>query len=391
VFLAMIGQHWLTAADQWGQRRLDDPEDFVRLELEEALARPDVRVIPVLVQDVEMPTKEQLPKSLQELALRHGHELREVSWRYDVDRLIQVLRKIEPGGDGRRRHPRRRLDPKYIAIGLSAALLVGAAILGVFLLRDGDATADRLVFGENGRLYTVAVDGSDEQPLTGTGLDHQPDWSHDGTQLAVARDGDIVVLDEAGKKQRDVTEGDAVDDAPSWYRDGRIAFDRVQSPGSRRTDVWVVDADGSATNLTPGSRTGGQPDWSPDGERIAFQRLGAMFLMDADGNGEEPVTLDVAGSVHEPAWSPTRDEIAFALTTRTGTDAGIYIYSMANESARRLRRTTKPSFPSWSIDGNRLTFVDAAGIWTITRNGGTLNNLRKGETLEAPSWRPADR
>ena len=75
VFLAMIGQHWLTAADQWGQRRLDDPEDFVRLELEEALARPDVRVIPVLVQDVDMPGKAQLPPSLQEFALRNGLEI----------------------------------------------------------------------------------------------------------------------------------------------------------------------------------------------------------------------------------------------------------------------------------------------------------------------------
>src|SRR5437762_1624882 len=49
VLLAIIGPNWLTAADKEGYRRLDDPEDMVRLEIETALAR-DVRVIPILVE-----------------------------------------------------------------------------------------------------------------------------------------------------------------------------------------------------------------------------------------------------------------------------------------------------------------------------------------------------
>ena len=54
VLLAVIGGRWSTMTDETGKRRLDDPDDFVRLEIEAALAR-NVRVIPVLVDGARMP------------------------------------------------------------------------------------------------------------------------------------------------------------------------------------------------------------------------------------------------------------------------------------------------------------------------------------------------
>ena len=63
VLLAIIGPTWLTAADERGRRRLDDPDDIVRLEIEAALAR-GVRVIPILVEGAVMPAREDLPESL---------------------------------------------------------------------------------------------------------------------------------------------------------------------------------------------------------------------------------------------------------------------------------------------------------------------------------------
>ena len=66
VLVAVIGQGWLTASDERG-RRLDDPDDFVRLELAAVLER-DIRVIPVLVEDAVMPRRQELPGNLAELA-----------------------------------------------------------------------------------------------------------------------------------------------------------------------------------------------------------------------------------------------------------------------------------------------------------------------------------
>ena len=69
VLLALIGDRWLDITDGTGHRRLDDPEDFVRLEIEAALRR-DVRVIPILVGRAALPGSEQLPDSLRGLIRR---------------------------------------------------------------------------------------------------------------------------------------------------------------------------------------------------------------------------------------------------------------------------------------------------------------------------------
>lgn len=64
VLIVVIGRDWLTTADAQGQRRLDNPKDFVRLETGGALAR-EIPVIPVLVQGASMPASEQLPPNLE--------------------------------------------------------------------------------------------------------------------------------------------------------------------------------------------------------------------------------------------------------------------------------------------------------------------------------------
>ena len=91
VLLVIIGKTWLSAADGKGQRRLDDPNDFVRLETAAALVR-DIPVVPVLVHDAVMPTAEELPDVLKELAFRNGTELTHARWDSDVKLLIEDLR-----------------------------------------------------------------------------------------------------------------------------------------------------------------------------------------------------------------------------------------------------------------------------------------------------------
>ncbi len=89
VLLALIGPQWLTVTDAKGVRRLDDPEDFVRLEVETALSRDDVRVIPILVDDAKMPRPQELPKELAALTRRQAVEINPVD--FDTRRLLRVL------------------------------------------------------------------------------------------------------------------------------------------------------------------------------------------------------------------------------------------------------------------------------------------------------------
>jgi Kelch motif/TIR domain/Galactose oxidase, central domain len=90
VLLAIIGDHWLTVTGENGRRRLDDPDDFVRLEIEAALTR-NVRVIPILVNEARMPRANELPPSLSRLARRQALELSPARFEYDTSRLLRVL------------------------------------------------------------------------------------------------------------------------------------------------------------------------------------------------------------------------------------------------------------------------------------------------------------
>ena len=90
--LAIIGKNWVDAKSDTGNRRLDDPTDFVRLETASALRR-DIPVIPVIVRGATMPHPEHLPDDLKDLAYRNCVELTHARWTSDIQLLITALRK----------------------------------------------------------------------------------------------------------------------------------------------------------------------------------------------------------------------------------------------------------------------------------------------------------
>ena len=95
VVLVMIGKLWSTITDSQGQKRLDDPKDWVRMEIDTALSDRRVRVIPVLVRDAAMPSEHELPEGLKELVWRHASELSDSRFQHDVNKLISVIEHIE--------------------------------------------------------------------------------------------------------------------------------------------------------------------------------------------------------------------------------------------------------------------------------------------------------
>lgn len=95
--IAVIGPRWLTAMDPFGQRRLHDPDDFVRLEIERALDR-NVRVIPILVDGAPMPRRQDLPDSLARLVRRNGHTMTHARFGTDSIELIGTLERILADG-----------------------------------------------------------------------------------------------------------------------------------------------------------------------------------------------------------------------------------------------------------------------------------------------------
>jgi hypothetical protein len=88
--IVMIGRQWLKIRDRRRRRRLDNPDDLVRAEIAAAL-RQNIPVIPVLVQDAEMPFGEELPEDIRPLVRRNGIALSHTRWRTDVERLMKEL------------------------------------------------------------------------------------------------------------------------------------------------------------------------------------------------------------------------------------------------------------------------------------------------------------
>ncbi len=91
VLLVVIGKRWLTAADQYGQRRLDKSDDWVRMEVGAALTR-NIRVIPLLIDDAALPTAEALPGDLVRLTSLQAHPINHLTFHQDVDRLVDRIK-----------------------------------------------------------------------------------------------------------------------------------------------------------------------------------------------------------------------------------------------------------------------------------------------------------
>ena len=129
--IALIGPRWSNAVNDKGDRRLDDPKDWVRLEIARALER-DIRVIPVLV-SATMPRELELPPDLAPLLRRHAVELTDRHWKQDVEELAQALERI-PGFGTRGVPPVVRarvvtLRPVLAAIAVLVVLLTAGAWL----------------------------------------------------------------------------------------------------------------------------------------------------------------------------------------------------------------------------------------------------------------------
>jgi hypothetical protein len=97
VMIVVIGKRW-GGSGKIGARRIDDPGDFVRLEVASGLRRPELKVIPALIQGAKMPGPAALADELKDLSRRNAIELSDLRWREDVDRLIASLERDMASG-----------------------------------------------------------------------------------------------------------------------------------------------------------------------------------------------------------------------------------------------------------------------------------------------------
>ncbi|MDF1815829.1 MAG: Hsp70 family protein [Verrucomicrobiales bacterium] len=165
VLLVVIGHDWLDAKDSLGGRRLDDPNDLVRVEIATALNR-GVRVIPILIDDVEMPSPSAVPDELTSLLRRNAKPVSFAQFHSDIDSLIRVLKKVLsvadaataesiPKADG----DKLKKDVFYTELPLSICLETKGNIATALIHKGASLPA------EAGEVFSTAEDNQDTVDL----------------------------------------------------------------------------------------------------------------------------------------------------------------------------------------------------------------------------------
>ncbi len=298
-----------------------------------------------------------------------------------------------------------------VALAAAALVTVVGTASAVGTVRDhflGTTAGSKIAFTSfrNGSfdLYIMNADGSKQRKLTTpAGSFLPPEWSPDGRRIAFVSGPGACILDLH-----------------------RVHFVSERNVGTRDVDISVANADGSGLRkLTRGPGVDCNPVWSPDGRKIAFQRLLVrgegdkivgfdfdVYVINADGSEERNLTGDALSE--RPMWSPDGRKIAF----KSGPDGagGVYVMNadgserrLLADSGARLRHQACPNcggigHVAWSPDGRKMLLIrfgpsygyDSRNSYVVVMNadGSGLRRLKRNVEPGnggSPSWSPDGR
>lgn len=300
----------------------------------------------------------------------------------------------------------------------SLSALTFSAFIALMLLPAGlqaQSNPGKLVFYREltWQLFVINTDGTGQTSLTSGGnlRDANPAFSPDGTRIAFDRnislETHVFVMNATGTNPVAITSGASTNVEPSWSPNGQKLVFVSSRSGTRRREIWVVNADGTGlvqltTNVQLGSDSSGpiysgdfNPSWSPDGSSIAFasDRNGLsnaeIYVMNVDGTNQTRLT-NITTYDRSPTWSPDSQRIGF----ESGFGNGINIM---NRDGSNIVNATRDGFnATWSPDGEKFAFnrydsstgefqifimnVDGTNAIKVTNNA--FDSL-------APNWAPA--
>ena len=258
------------------------------------------------------------------------------------------------------------------------------------------------------QIYSIAPDGTDRTRLTHSRVNNEdPTWSGDGSQIAFVRERrprgtKLMVMDADGSNQTAILEMRGSIRQPDWFPDGAHILFCVEG-GKVGDRLFIAGADGSdRTQIGPTPSC--EAAISPDGLQVAFTRFQKnlsprtdLWLMNANGTGRMQLTDDAHST--SPTWSPDGSHIAFVR--RIGSSGATDLFVMSADGSNRARLTDSRRVeyaPNWSPDGTSIVFertnywdpYSSTDLWTMASDGSEVTQLMdtNGVYEYAPDWQP---
>lgn len=354
ILLLVMGPRWASPEDGDGAASIKDPDDFVRLEAEIAMARDDVQVLPVLVGGAKMPHPDELPDKIREITEIHAKQLTNERRAGDMTELVGRVEELLPPETTVHRVPPPPAPPRRAGWKIVAAAAAAVALVAVGLIVTGALSGDGGHSGASAEVsYPVDFDVGD--------LDARGDM----VALTKKQEGSGSVLARLDLTDRRVKD---LDGEPASYQGMDVGTD---AQGHELVVASRCDGDDCDVNrLRPGdapaplqlSSTTCQPvNPSMDGGRVLFSFRGeacetrGLYLTDRSAQNEEQIFpgatrgADLNGSVAAALLGPR----TLALWDMTDADEGMSREIDVEEGHRLLGPLV--------VDGDHVYFVDSAG------------------------------
>ncbi|MBI4712376.1 MAG: PD40 domain-containing protein [Planctomycetes bacterium] len=188
---------------------------------------------------------------------------------------------------------------------------------------DGNEIAFVTLKNNDWNIYLVDVNNGNQRKLTSGHWDFHPAWSSACAEASVGRpDGQMVaftsradfgaptglaIINSDGSGQKILTSEKVLQKPVRWSPDGSRLLYMTESAGPFSDDICVINADGSGLKrLTNTKQQEEDASWSPDGQLVCFTRDFELYIIRADGSGEEHKISDERGSYGHATWSPTK-------------------------------------------------------------------------------------